>query len=439
MRSASAAELPARAGRAARALGLGLGLCLSLAANGCSSEPPHPGPDSALQVDIDVLAEGTVIRNTDGSMWQGPARLVPEATIGSTDGPSELMFGRIADFEVTAEHIYVLEAQPPLVRKYDHDGNWIADLGGRGQGPGQFEWPAGLAVDATQEQVYVQHREPWRLARVSTNGGRPGTLEVELPAAEADMVLTPAGLARAVVLERAEGRFERSIALEWLPLDTLDPTRVPLEGAGLSAIWTATCDGGGAIAIPIPFAPEVQWLLFRHGGYALGRSDEYRFVIHSADGSTRTVHRYWTPVLASAAEREWRTRLARSGASCGGGASPWNGPDAPASKRAFDSLFSDGAGRIWVVREGNGQPLGDCATAGEPLSEWRQRPCWEAPVLVDIFDEEGRFLGPLNLPDGLRLHPRPAAKGDRILAVTLDAGGNPNLTWYRLQRPTASP
>ncbi len=428
-----------RANRRASAAGLALGLCLSPAASSCRPEPLPVGPAAALDLEIDHGTDGTAVRNKAGSVWRGTATLIPEVHIGVDDGPPELVFGRIADFELTADHIFVLEAQPPVVRQFDHNGNWIADFGGPGKGPGEFEWPAAIAVDAKREWLYVKHREPRQLVRISTNDGRPSVLQLDLHTAEADIVVTTAGLARTVVLDRGEDLFSASLGLEWLPLDGEDATRTSLVASPEQpARWTAACAGGGGIAVPIPFAAELQWALFRDGGYVVGTSDEYRFVIHSADGAVRTVEKYWYPIAASAAEREWRTRLARSGASCGGGEPDWEGPEAPTVKRAFDSLFHDGAGRIWVLREGPGRSIDDCARANEPSSEWWAKPCWEAPTLVDIFDEEGRYLGPLEAPEGLRFHPRPMAINDRILAVTLDEAGNPRLTWHRLALPATA-
>ena len=44
-------------------------------------------------------------------------------------------------------------------------------------------------------------------------------------------------------------------------------------------------------------------------------------------------------------------------------------------------------------------------------------------MVADVFDEEGRFLGPVTLPDGIRYHVRPHIRGDTVVALLEDAEG----------------
>ena len=56
-------------------------------------------------------------------------------------------------------HIYVADARNQRVQKFTPGGEFQVAFGAPGTGPGQFEAPAGLAVDA-QGHVYVGMGRP---------------------------------------------------------------------------------------------------------------------------------------------------------------------------------------------------------------------------------------------------------------------------------------
>jgi hypothetical protein len=64
----------------------------------------------------------------------------PSLSIGVEEGDSVYLFQRIADARfVGADRIVVADARLLVLREYDRDGKFIAQRGGKGGGPGQFE------------------------------------------------------------------------------------------------------------------------------------------------------------------------------------------------------------------------------------------------------------------------------------------------------------
>jgi hypothetical protein len=65
---------------------------------------------------------------------------VPSMSIGVVEGDSAYLFQRIADARFVADGRIVVADEGLLVmREYDRDGNFVAQMGGRGSGPGQFQ------------------------------------------------------------------------------------------------------------------------------------------------------------------------------------------------------------------------------------------------------------------------------------------------------------
>jgi len=69
-------------------------------------------------------------------------------TIGRVAGPPEYTFGVIGDVEVDPEvgEIFVLDAMADRIRVYDWEGEHLRSWGREGEGPGEFDSPAALAV-----------------------------------------------------------------------------------------------------------------------------------------------------------------------------------------------------------------------------------------------------------------------------------------------------
>jgi hypothetical protein len=87
----------------------------------------------------------------------------------------------------------------------------------------------------------------------------------------------------------------------------------------------------------------------------------------------------------------------------------WNGPGVPAEKPAFRGLFTGAEGRIWVLRSQPGRKDAE----GE----------WIEPVLFDVFEPDGRYLGEARGPEGMRTWPEPLFRGDTAWAAVEAADG----------------
>jgi hypothetical protein len=88
-----------------------------------------------------------------------------------------------------------------------------------------------------------------------------------------------------------------------------------------------------------------------------------------------------------------------------------------------------------VVRQLAGIRLNGCDPEPDDYFEYVDNPCWSEPLIADVFDEEGRFLGHVPMPVGIRYHVRPYIRGDTVIAFLEDAEGILFVKRYRLVLP----
>jgi len=56
------------------------------------------------------------------------------------------MLGSVSSVAYDGERVIVADRQVPAVRIYDADGTYLSDLGGVGEGPGEYQSPASVVV-----------------------------------------------------------------------------------------------------------------------------------------------------------------------------------------------------------------------------------------------------------------------------------------------------
>ena len=64
-----------------------------------------------------------------------------------------------------------------------------------------------------------------------------------------------------------------------------------------------------------------------------------------------------------------------------------------------------------------------------------EEPCWREHTTWDVFDEEGRFLGKADVPEGISLYPGPYIRDDVFLSSFMDEMGTIMVKRYRLVLP----
>jgi len=382
------------------------------------------GDFGTAQVERRVIADTTLVRTLAGSAWGDSIQLVDELSIGVLDGPPEYELGGIQDLAVDAQGgILAFDGQVPALRYYDSSGTYVRTLGRKGSGPGEYQDASlGLAVRRSDGRVVMRDPRNARL-NVYAADGTPS-----------ESWLFASGLftSRATVLDTADhmylkimtGRPERNkvwpIAVAHLDshgriIDTLVPPIMPHEPE----------IAGGT------FGVSKVWALSPLGGFIIAVTDRYRLDHYRPDGTVLRMERD-VPAIALFPEEksEWVARddwLWK-----------WQGEfmtserqPIPDMKPVFRDILVSEDGRVWVRRyvpAEKGEPRQGFAGPGRdpppPMS-------WHEPVVYDVFESDGSFLGTLRLPARTNLM---VMRGDHVWGVRAGENDESHIVRLRIER-----
>lgn len=99
--------------------------------------------------------------------------------VGAIDGEAHEIWGRIEGAAIGHGRIVATDIQATTVRMFDLSGRFMKELGGLGQGPGEFIRP--ISVEATTSGFLVTDLVNNRLTTFDRNGGLLETRRLDLP------------------------------------------------------------------------------------------------------------------------------------------------------------------------------------------------------------------------------------------------------------------
>jgi hypothetical protein len=397
------------------------------------------GPEGAAAWEsvTDTLGDTLVVRTVAGSIWDAEMTLVPELSIGVLEGEDEYILGEPGALAVNDEGvIYVLDKQVPVVRTYGADGAHLGDVGREGGGPGEYRRPEAMNLlpdgrllvrDPGNGGVVVftpdgEHEARWPLPsgggwstseklHVDTAGNAYTSILLDI---QADIVDWEYGFAR------YDGT---GTIVDTLTIPTWDYERQQLVAR----------NEGGSSTRNVPFTPEVQ-VGFSPLGYLIGGlSTDYRIDLFRPEGMLR-IERVWEPVAVTRDESSELRRSIEEGLRPNYPGWRWNGPGIPDTKPPFKAILAGDDGRVWVqlhttavVFRSEAEALEEERRTNRPQLRLRE------PIVFDVFEADGRYLGRVNVPEGFVTAPEPIMRGDRVWAVMRDELDVPTIVRFRLQ------
>ena len=431
-----------------------------------SCAQPGSSEDDALPPASVVIQDGatTTVMNQDRPLWRGPVELVEQASIGSAEGSEEYLLGSITSIAASEDSIYIADIQAVKVRAYDLDGTHLRDIGGQGPGPGEFQRPWDVAIrddgsilirDQIQRRVHTFTPEGALIDDWAAEGGSRAAIGTDGTVyAIREQLLPDEGGEVTVEMRRygAEGADE-----EWQRLDAFEPTAsLTVDYDQLEGMARFVGPGGDwQSARWPPFAPKFVAQVSATGSMLYGRAhadgfellrddgsvwisrEAYRFDVRHPGGTTMIVKKEWSPVAVETEEGDWhRRRLTAMWRTATDPGWTWVGGEIPAQKGAYEAIVPAVDGPYWVIRPLAGEPIDGCDSRPADYYGYVEAPCWRQPYAADVFDIEGRFLGSVPMPDGVRYHVRPFIRGDMVVALLESADGVAYVKRYQLRTGT---
>jgi hypothetical protein len=414
-----------------------LAFVLALTLVGCGDSDRDSG--SGWQAVYDTVGDTVVVRTVSGSVWGDTAELLADLRIGQFDGPDEYMFGKIRSLAVGPDGtIYVYDVHAEELRMYSATGDFVKKIGRMGGGPGEYREPdAGLAVlpdgrlllrDPRNTRINVYSRdgeyiEAWRIRGFWS--GRPMWADT-IGNVYTGVLLDPAASLPdwrlGVVRYSASG-----IPGDTIPMPQWDYERPKMyAGSGRNTSdWS------------VPFTPDAA-STFSPLGYTLGGvPTRYAFDLFIAPNHVLRLSRdNWKPAPVAPGERAEQEAMVTSILRRTEPGWRWNGPPIPDTKPSYKDFFADSQGRIWVQLHAEAYELPEDEAVPPPDAPWiddvTQR--WLEPVVYDVFEPDGRYLGMVRAPNGFLPKPPPVARGDTVWAVVLGEMDVPSIVRFRIVR-----
>ena len=393
----------------------------------------------------DTVGDTVVVRTTGGSDAATAQTLTQELAIGVEEGADEYTLGQITEVEVgPGGEIYVFDRQVPVLRMYDSAGRHVRTLGRKGGGPGEYQAANGLGVHRDGRVVL------WDAGKASINVyGATGETATSWPVPGGGGFYTSNALftdtagstyIRTTIADpprtgnALQGRvFGVTGLVKWnregAVVDSLMPPQSPIEPAYIVAQRE-----GSTSRNSVPFAPSFAWTFSPLGYFVSARTDRYAVTLAPSDGRVMRIEREIDPVPVDADERADAELVATAGMRMTDPTWRWSGPSIPSTKPFIRSLAAGDDGRIWVsvARPGERVPEGERAPppsvqVGEVTRP--PEPKWRQPLVYDVFDPNGQFLGRVAAPAKTSFR---AMRGDHVWAVRRDSLDVEQVVRYRL-------
>lgn len=340
----------------------------------------------------------------------------PFVVIGTVDGAAEAQLYRVVRATRLPDgRVVIANAGTRTIRFYNAHGRYVKEVGGIGEGPGEFLVLAGLHRFGGDSLIVFDSR----LHRVSVfdvDGAFVRAFRLdgvvafpEFPLAAGKLVASTRDLLPRSQLQTGVNRDSTTVltfSMEGIPLDTIGRFPTPE-----TYLWV---EASSITVVPYPFARTVLVTPFGEGFYA-GSSDAYEIRAYAADGtleriirrtdavraaSQAEIERFKAGALADARSDNHRRQLERA----------FGEMSVRETLPAFVDLVVDADGYLWV--EGYRE-------AGKHASYW------------DVFDREGRWIATVAMPPGLQVY---EIGSEYILGKSQDALGIESVRLHRLVR-----
>jgi len=359
-----------------------------------------------------------VVENTLASSWQATGEWTLEEDL-RLYGPPGGYFGAVGALATDSrDNIFVLDGFAQQIHVFDSEGAHLRTVGGKGEGPGEFRMAQALVM-GPGDTLWVTDPMTRRYSVFGPDGGlaRLVTRRINGGAAAERCSLSDDGS----YLEWVT-RFpneERTGELSDIDLLHIYPLRVSPDGDGQDTLprleFTQTMADMPSMGMrrPVWIGPALRRTFNCSGSFWFAQSGEYRLYKRTLEGDTTLITSLTDarPADVDEADRdELRRRFGERPAVLADQLRAL-----PEEKPIIETMFVDGVGHMFVIPETERVEPG---------------------TAIDVFRDDGVFLGRLGVPETVTLtyHRGAYATRDYLLFAGADDAGTPYVTRLRIRR-----
>lgn len=371
---------------------------------------------------LPAAAPGDKGSRLDGLYRAGRARLVADLVIDASTLPEEAQVQSAVDIDTDqAGNLYVLDMKACDIKIFDGTGKFVKAIGGKGQGPGEFQVPYLMAVSG--KTILVYDAMDRKLSRFDLDGKFIKNLTwPDMRESPKKIMGLPGGV---FVLETEKDYRDTSDRPQVCRLVLLTEEPEPKEGIYERPVLHTKhrrSQQGGIDSIPQPFVPDIKWTATHQGLVLTGFSDKYAFdFLDPRKGRAGGFSWHSKPVQITAKDRKrWFNSIVMTDGNSGKSRSIGdNVPDFMSKNTVFPKfkpLFE------WVICDPEGNIL-VCPVTEEGRT-----------IIYDAFSPDGRFIARVDLSGGrkdLEVGLRQTSDGS-LWSRTVDTDGNWLITRWRI-------
>ncbi|MGD2045316.1 MAG: hypothetical protein PVJ80_10340 [Gemmatimonadota bacterium] len=326
---------------------------------------------SSVEVSVDSAGPFPVVHNAGQPPQWSIERIGSVGSVGSMAEAAPDEFGRVSSVTTGPDStVWVADRYASLIKAFRPDGSLRLQIGGEGQGPGEFSSVTSLAW--VGRRLLALDLGNGRVAELAPDGTWLGSRPApgSISGSSATLRFYPASDTTVIQwsIASADGQMRRMWVLQGVdgPLGSWPQPKA--EQA--ETVLLCNRSDGSIHFFDIPFAGQVLRHPLQDGSGYRAWTAEYRFVLVDADGDTaRVVERSWpslpvTDAMWAEGTAEFEAfRADAPDADCSPGSM-----ERPAERTPIENLLMDDEGRVWI----------EAARATDTV--------WE------VFDARGRLL-----------------------------------------------
>lgn len=208
----------------------------------------------------------------------------PELTIGENTETEGAWFSNLNDFYVDSERkIYCVDGEDKKIKVFDKAGKPLFSFGQKGQGPGEFSYPMGIAVSRSGN-IYVMDNGRRNISKFTSNGEYVTSLNIGHPLAKIEIFDSGNLVVEIAKIDITKDLRQSQFVLRLFNPDLKEIQKSIYEKPVIHLAWVEGIEDGQMFTWQIRFAPKTKWKIIKDRLY-VGYSDEYQISIFDSNGN----------------------------------------------------------------------------------------------------------------------------------------------------------